>query len=163
METEVALGLSRAPDATMDDTALLRCIEWAALDFEICTSIFPLWKFKAADAAATGVHVALLLGERHSIGDNPSRWSRQLQTFTATLSQSAGGHSVGGGIQVLGGPVKAFGYLVREMARFGAEPLRAGEIVTTGTLTRALPARAGEVWRASTSGVPFPDIEVSLI
>jgi 2-oxo-3-hexenedioate decarboxylase len=60
METEVALGLSDAPEPTMEEIDLLRCIEWAALDFEICTSIFPHWRFKVADAAATGVHVALL-------------------------------------------------------------------------------------------------------
>jgi 2-keto-4-pentenoate hydratase len=163
METEVALGLSQAPDATMDEAGLLRCIEWVALDFEICASIFPDWKFKAADAAATGVHVALLIGKRHSIEDDPLRWSRQLESFTARLSEAAGAHAVGGGGQVLGSPIKALGHLVREMARYGAEPLRAGEIVTTGTLTRALPARSGEHWRASTSGIPFSEIEVRLI
>ena len=32
-------------------------------------------------------------------------------------------------------------------------PLAAGEIVTTGTLTRALPVSAGETWRTELTGV----------
>lgn len=162
METEVAFGLSRAPGKTMDEAALLGCIEWAALDFEICTSIFPDWKFKVADAAATGVHVALLIGERHSIADDPSRWAVQLESFGASLSEAAGACSTGGGREVLGSPIKALGHLVHEMARYGAEPLRAGDIVTTGTLTKALPACAGEVWRASVKGAQFSEIEIAL-
>lgn len=78
METEVALGLCKAPQPTMEDMDLLRCIEWAALDFEICTSIFRNWQFKVADAAATGVHVALLLGKRHPIGETHKRWDEEL-------------------------------------------------------------------------------------
>jgi 2-keto-4-pentenoate hydratase len=48
METEVALGLCDAPDAGMDDSELLNCIEWAALDFEICASIYSEWRFSDA-------------------------------------------------------------------------------------------------------------------
>jgi 2-keto-4-pentenoate hydratase len=44
VETEVALGLCKAPEPNMGDDDLLGCIDWAALDFEICTSIFPGWR-----------------------------------------------------------------------------------------------------------------------
>jgi 2-oxo-3-hexenedioate decarboxylase len=163
METEVAFGLCEAPEAGMGDDDLLRCVDWAALDFEICTSIFPDWRFTVADAAATGVHVALLLGERHLIGGNKgSRWASQLASFSATLSEATGASATGGGAGVLGSPIKAMGYLVRELARYGAEPLRAGDIVTTGTLTQALPAAPGDLWRAEVRGADFAAIELTL-
>jgi 2-oxo-3-hexenedioate decarboxylase len=34
-------------------------------------------------------------------------------------------------------------------------PLAAGEIVTTGTLTRAMPIRPGETWSTSLHGIPL--------
>ena len=162
METEVAMGLREAPQPSMNDSDLVRCVEWVALDFEICTSIFPNWRFKVADAATTGVHVALLLGPRHPIGQTRKRWADRLGSFSATLSEAAGAHAAGGGAQVLGSPIKALGYLVRELARYSGEPLRAGDVVTTGTLTQALAAAPGELWRARVQGIPFADIEVRL-
>ncbi|MCA0051447.1 hydratase [Mesorhizobium sp. B283B1A] len=162
METEVALGLSEAPDPSMEDIDLLHCVEWAALDFEICTSIFPDWRFKVSDAAATGVHVALLLGVRHPIGETRKHWADELETFSVTLSEAAGAHATGGGAQVLGSPIKALRHLVRQLALYGGEPLVPGEVVTTGTLTQALPAVSCELWRASVKGAHFGDIEVRL-
>jgi 2-keto-4-pentenoate hydratase len=162
MEMEVAFGLHRAPELGMGDDELLDCIEWAALDFEVCTSIFPAWRFKVADAASTGVHVALLLGVRYQIGDQRKKWSQDLASFTATLSNAGGARAIGGGAQVLGSPIRALGFLLREMARYGGEPLRAGEIVTTGTLTEALPAASEQVWTASVNGTDFADIALQL-
>ncbi|RAZ84772.1 hydratase [Mesorhizobium hawassense] len=163
MEAEVALGLCAAPDSRMDELELLGCVQWAALDFEVCTSIFPDWRFKVADGAATGVHVALLVGPRHAIEDDRERWGRQLQSFSATLASNDGASAIGGGSQVLGSPIKAFAYLVRELERFGGEPLKTGDIVTTGTLTVALPAQSGQRWRASASGIPFEEISLDLV
>lgn len=162
METEVALGLGRAPQVAMAEDELLDCVEWAALDFEICTSIFPDWRFSAADAATTGVHVALLLGARHRIGGSRDRWAEQLASFTVTLSEAAGAHASGGGALVLGSPIKALKHLVWELDRYDGEPLRAGEFVTTGTLTQALPAKPGDCWQTTVEGSDFANIEVRL-
>jgi len=103
-----------------------------------------------------------LLGVRHPIGEARKRWADELASFSVTLSEAGGAHAAGGGAQVLGSPIKALGYLVRELARFGGEPLRAGEFVTTGTLTQALPAVAGELWGAEVKGADFADIELRL-
>lgn len=162
MEAEVALGLGRAPEAAMTDAELLDCVDWVALDFEVCTSIFPDWQFQVADAATTGVHVGLLLGPRHGIVGSRRRWGEQLAAFTATLSEAQGARATGGGSQVLGSPIKALGYLVKELARFGGEPLQAGEMVTTGTLTAALPGAPGERWRAEANGIDLAPIDVTL-
>ncbi|MDB5584799.1 MAG: Hydratase/decarboxylase [Bradyrhizobium sp.] len=41
IEPEIVFGLSAAPSAQMDETALSSCIEWVALGFEIVQSNFP--------------------------------------------------------------------------------------------------------------------------
>jgi 2-oxo-3-hexenedioate decarboxylase len=162
METEIAFGLGEAPEPEMDAEALLNCIDWAALDFEVCTSIFRDWRFAVADAATTGVHVALFVGERSPIAGARTKWADQFRSFGATLSNADGAAADGGGAQVLGSPIAAFGYLVREVARFGGRPMQAGDIVTTGTLTAALPSCPGETWTASVTGIPLDAISVSL-
>jgi len=54
----------------------------------------------------------------------------------------------------LGGTVSALRYLIDILARDQVNPLLAsGEIVTTGTLTRALPVSAGETWTTELTGV----------
>ena len=93
------------------------------------------------------MHVALLLGVRHPIGETRKLWADELETFSVTLSEAIGAHATGGGVQVLGSPIKALGHLVRQLELYGSEPLVAGEVVTTGTLTQALPAVCGELWR----------------
>jgi 2-oxo-3-hexenedioate decarboxylase len=49
IEPEIMFGFVAAPSPGMDDAALLSCIAWVAHGFEIVQSIFPDWKFSAAD------------------------------------------------------------------------------------------------------------------
>jgi 2-oxo-3-hexenedioate decarboxylase len=163
MEVEVALGLAAAPNTRMDDEQLLACVDWAGLDFEVCTSVFPDWRFNVADAAATGVHVGLMLGPKHALNGERKRWSQQLRSFSITLACDNGSSAIGAGAQVLGSPIAALRYLVEELDRFAGLPLKAGDIVTTGTLTAALPAEPGQTWRASPVGIPFQSIAVRLV
>src|SRR5581483_9816333 len=75
IEPEVIFGLSRAPAPGMDEAALLDCIAWVSLGYEIVQSIFPRWKFTAPDTvAANGVHGALLIGARHPIAPRKAAW-----------------------------------------------------------------------------------------
>jgi len=54
----------------------------------------------------------------------------------------------------LGGTVSALRYLIDILARDQVNPpLASGEIVTTGTLTRALPVSAGETSTTELTGV----------
>jgi 2-oxo-3-hexenedioate decarboxylase len=39
-------------------------------------------------------------------------------------------------------------------------PLGAGEIISTGTLTLAMPIKAGECWTTGVSGIPLEEISV---
>jgi 2-oxo-3-hexenedioate decarboxylase len=48
---------------------------------------------------------------------------------------------------VLGGPAYALAHLIRTLAdQPGAPPLKAGELITTGTITDAWPVAPGEEW-----------------
>ena len=58
-----------------------------------------------------------------------------------------------------GRPVAALRYLIDVVARGQTNPsLAAGKIVTTGTLTRALPVSGGETWTTELTGVALNGI-----
>jgi 2-oxo-3-hexenedioate decarboxylase len=60
----------------------------------------------------------------------------------------------GRGSNVLDGPLSAVRHLVERLAHDPDNaPLAAGEIVSTGTLTRALPVRPGETWTTTLKGI----------
>ena len=154
IEPEIVLHLAKAPSANMDEDDLIGCIDWVAPAFEIVHSIFPGWSFTAADgAAAFGLHGALLLGEHIELCADRERSHRLLSNFTVEMTRGDGMCVQGHARNVLGGPVKALRFLVRELARHGSEPLHAGELVTTGTLTEAMPARAGDSWSMRFTGI----------
>ena len=155
IEPEIIFKLALAPTPGMDETALLACLDWVGHGFEIVQSIFPGWKFSAPDAvAAFGLHGALLIGPRHSIAAHAEDWSRTLSTFEIDLKRDGAVADHGRATNVLDGPVSALRHLVDILGRDTVNPpLAAGEIVTTGTLTRALPVSAGETWTTELAGV----------
>jgi len=162
IEPEIVFGLAAAPRAGMDEAALLSCIGWVAHGFEIVQSIFPDWVFAPADTvAAFGLHGALFVGERHQIADNREAWLRALSDFSITLRC---GETVqhGHARDVLDGPLSALKHLVDLLAGDAHNPpLAAGEIVTTGTLTLAMPVKPGERWRTELAGIPLEGIAIA--
>jgi 2-oxo-3-hexenedioate decarboxylase len=160
IEPEIVFKLASAPIPGMDETALLACIDWVGHGFEIVQSIFPGWKFSAPDTvAAFGLHGALLIGPRHSIAAHTGDWSRTLSTFEIDLKREGTVVDHGRAANLLGGPVSALRHLVDILSRGQVNPpLAAGEIVTTGTLTRALPVSAGETWTTDLTGVALDGI-----
>lgn len=52
IEPEIAFGLRAASEPGMDERALLDCVAWVAHGFEIVQSLYPGWRFTAADTAA---------------------------------------------------------------------------------------------------------------
>ena len=165
IEPEMVLHLARAPETGMSEGDLAECIDWVAHGFEIVFSIFPGWKFTAADAAAAvGVHGALLLGKRRHVSEDRKNWMHAVSNFTIDLNGGRGATIHGHASNVLGGPLKALQFLVDELARFpNCEPLEAGELVTTGTLTEAMPARAGDLWRTSLGEIDIGGLRIALV
>ena len=162
IEPEIAFRLSQAPAPGMDETVLLRCIEWVAHGFEIVDSSFPGWRFKAPDIVAVGVfHRALLLGKPRPVDDAAS-WREALRSFTLTLSRDGAEVETGRATNVLDGPLLALRHLVDLLQHdVSNPPLRAGEIVTTGTVTGAYPIRAGETWSTLLSDIELDGISVT--
>jgi 2-oxo-3-hexenedioate decarboxylase len=162
IEPEIVFGLGAAPSADMDETALLSCLEWVAHGFEIVQSIFPQWKFAAADTiAANGVHGALLIGPRHAIAPRAGHWQAKLARFDIDLACDGRHVDRGNAVNVLDGPLAALRHLVGLLAHDPVNPpLAAGEIVTTGTLTRAMPVKPGETWSTTLYGIPLDGIRL---
>jgi 2-oxo-3-hexenedioate decarboxylase len=162
IEPEIVFGLAAAPSAGMDEAALLSCLEWAAHGFEIVQSIYPQWKFGAADTiAANGVHGALLIGPRHPIAPRAGEWQAELSRFDIDLFCDGRHIDRGNAANVLDGPLAALRHLVGLLAHDPINPpLAAGEIVTTGTLTRAMPVKPGETWSTALHGIPLDGIRL---
>jgi 2-oxo-3-hexenedioate decarboxylase len=165
IEPEIVFRLAIAPAPGMDERTLLACVDWVAHGFEVVQSIFAGWQFSAPDTvAAFGLHGALLIGPRHSIATHAEDWSRRLSTFEIDLKRNGTVVDHGLATNVLGGPVSALRYLIDLLARDPVNPpLAAGEIVTTGTLTRALPVARGETWTTALTGVALDGIRVRFV
>jgi 2-oxo-3-hexenedioate decarboxylase len=60
---------------------------------------------------------------------------------------------------VLDSPLLALRHLIKVLVNDSHNPqLRAGEIISTGTLTLAMPVSAGDTWTTKVSGIPLEEI-----
>jgi 2-oxo-3-hexenedioate decarboxylase len=165
IEPEIVFGLAAPPAPGMDEQALIRCIDWIAHGFEIVQSIFPNWSFQAPDTvAAYGLHGKLFIGPRHSAAARPEAWSRELSRFEIDLFRNGALVDHGAAANVLDGPLLALRHLAETLAQDELSPaLAAGEIVTTGTLTRAFPVAAGEEWTTRLTGIPLEPARIRFV
>lgn len=163
IEPEIVLCVDDGLSPDMSDMEILERIIYIAHGFEVVVSIFPDWKFTAADTtAAFALHGQLLCGPRMDIPrENPQQMLDQLANFKISLKQNGKLADEGKGSNVLGSPIKALRHLL-ELLEEGepANKLRRGEVVTTGTLTRALPIEEGDVWSTELSGIDLPGMRV---
>jgi 2-oxo-3-hexenedioate decarboxylase len=151
IEPEIVFRLRGPPPLEYDPARVLACVEWLAPCFEVVQCPYPDWGLKAPDAvAAYGLHGALIVGEALEVaGRDPGQLAARLETFTATLLKGGERIDSGTGAAVLDSPLRALVELARlTAARADFPPLAAGELVSTGTITRAWPVRAGETWQA---------------
>ena len=163
IEPEVIFKLATAPTRGMDELALLGCVDWVAHGFEVVHSIFPAWKFSAPDAViAFGLHGALLIGPTHR--PRGGDWYEGLSNFEIDLVRNEIVVDRGHARNVLGGPLSALRHLVDLLSLDSTSPpLAAGEIITTGTLTRAMPIKPSERWATKlNAGALFEPISILL-
>ena len=165
IEPEVVFRLRGPITASDQAEEILRGVEWMAAGFEIVQSHFPDWKFKAPDCtAAFGLHGALVIGTPVPVTDaNRAAIAAALPSFALTLRR--GEHVVERGVggNVLDSPALALAHLARVLAgQPQFEPLRAGEIVTTGTITDAWPVTRGETWSSDYGALGVPGLRLSL-
>ena len=156
LEPEIAFKLARSvPVGLSDPVQILEHVEWVAASFEIVDCHFADWTFHAADAVADfSLHWRLVIGAPLVVADiDLSALAARLHDFELSLRQNETIVARGTGANALGHPAIALAHLADVLARQGADPLVAGEIITTGTLTPAMPIEAGETWRSTYEGL----------
>ena len=165
IEPEIVFHLRATPPVTDDPVALLRCVDWIGHGFEIVQCHFPDWKFTPADTVADGgLHGRYVVGPGMAVPhDGLEALAERLGSFTIRLSKNGRPAAQGGGDLVLGNPLNALAYLVKTLASLPEHPpLQPGEIVTTGTLTTALPVAPGETWSTRIAGLPIATLILRL-
>jgi 2-oxo-3-hexenedioate decarboxylase len=157
IEPEIAFKLRRAPRSS-EVAELLACIEWMAHSVEIVQCHHPEWKVTIADCTAdNGLHGRLVVATSISLEDH-----EKLPNVEARLFKGSELKDRGVGANALGSPLVSLGYLVDLLKKQpDAEPLRAGEIITTGVLTDAHPVAPGETWRTEISGLPLKGLTIT--
>jgi 2-oxo-3-hexenedioate decarboxylase len=163
IEPEIVLHFRSAPAVSDDPASVLACIDWIAHGIEIVQSHFPGWKFQTADAIADcALHGMLLVGEPQDAERFGADLVSQLERFTITLSRGGNVLGHGRGSNVLGSPLAAAAHLISLLAKQPqAKALQPGELVATGTLTRALPILAGDTWTTALDGIALSGISVT--
>jgi 2-keto-4-pentenoate hydratase len=165
IEPEIVLGLERDVTPDMGIVDIARSIGWVAHGFEFVQSIFPAWRFKVSDCVADGgLHGRLYIGPRRLLADGArGTLAGDLSALAIRLSRNGALIDTGSGANVLDGPIQALAHLVAVLGKDKLNPpLRAGETITTGTLTRAFPVLAGEVWSTEISGFDLPGLSVEI-
>ena len=165
-----AAGITGAVAAGITEAvAALQAVEWLALGFEIIDCPYADWKYQPADfVAAYGLHAALIVGEPHPVtAANISELVEQLPTFKVRLSRDGMSERAddieGSGRNSLRSPALCLAELASAMAKQeGAEPLAAGDLVSSGTLTDSTPIQPGATWTASVEGIALSTLALTL-
>ena len=163
IEPEIVFKLRRPLDGAADAAAALDAVDWIALGFEIIDCVYPDWTFQPADfVAAFGLHAALIVGEPQRV-DSASipALVDQLARFTLQLRRNGEVVEEGSGRNALRSPALCLGELASAIVRRTPdEPLAAGELVSSGTLTESRPIAAGETWTATVDGIGLPGLSL---
>jgi 2-oxo-3-hexenedioate decarboxylase len=149
IEPEICFGLAHSPRP--DD--VLGAIAWVAHSVEIVQCHHAGWKVTIADCTASnGLHGRLVLGPRRAVMPGIAH---KLPEVEAQLYRGSELVDRGVAANVLGSPLLALQHLVELLARQGAEPLRPGELVSTGVITDAHAVKPGESWSTRIDGLPL--------
>jgi 2-keto-4-pentenoate hydratase len=174
IEPEIVFGLKQP--TLVDDvgapaaTTVLASTDWLAVGFEIIDCPFPEWQFQPSDfVACFGLHAALVVGERVQVRpDSIAALVGELPRFKVRVSCSTSSKNEqfveeGSGRNSLRSPAFCVAELSAAIARrFPSEPLRAGEIVSSGTLTAGHPADRGDLWKVEVEGLSLPPLTLRL-
>ncbi len=166
IEPEIVFGLKQPIIAeSLDATAALESTEWLAMGFEIIDCPFPEWQFQPSDFVASfGLHAALVIGERVQVRPNfIATLVDELPRFKVRMSKNGEFVEEGSGRNCLRSPALCLAELSAAIGRrFPTEPLSAGEIVSSGTLTTGHPTDRGDLWTVEVEGLSLPPLTVRL-
>jgi 2-keto-4-pentenoate hydratase len=167
IEPEIVFGLKEpamaagAPDAA----AALGSVEWLAIGFEIIDCPFPEWKFQPSDFVASfGLHAAVVVGEKMAVrAESIASLADDLSRFKVRISRNGEFVEEGSGRNALKNPALCLAELGAAVARrFPGEPLSAGEIISSGTLTAGHATSKGDEWAVKIEGLPLGPLTLRL-
>ena len=167
IEPEIVFGLQQPITADgLDATTALESTEWLAMGFEIIDCPFPEWQFQPSDFVAYfGLHAALVIGERVQVRpDIIATLVEELPRFKVRVSKNGEFVEEGSGRNCLKSPASCLAELCAAIVhRCPTEPLSAGEIVSSGTLTAGHPTDRGDLWTVEVEGLlSLPPLTVRL-
>jgi 2-keto-4-pentenoate hydratase len=166
IEPEIVFGLKQPiMGETPDAAAALASADWLAVGFEIIDCPFPEWQFQPSDFVASfGLHAALVIGERVPVRpDGIAALVEELARFKVRMSKNGEFVEEGSGRNCLRSPALCLAELSAAIARrFPTEPLSAGEIVSSGTLTAGHPTDRGDLWTVEVEGLSLPPLTLRL-
>ncbi len=166
IEPEIVFGLKQPiVSQGLDAAGALAHAEWLAFGFEIIDCPYPGWQFQPSDFVASfGLHAALVVGEKMPVSSQSIvHLVEELPRFTVRMSKNGEFVEEGSGKNSLRSPALCLaelgGAIVR---RFPEQPLAAGEIISSGTLTAGHIAEKGDCWTAELAGIALPPLTVHL-
>ena len=127
---------------------VLRATECVMPCFEIVDSRITDWKIKIQDTVADNASCGVFF-----LGDQAVD-PRKVDLLTCGMVLEKNGEIIatGAGAAALGSPVNAVAWLANTMGRLGI-PLRAGEVILSGSLAAMFPAKAGDNFRVTIGGI----------
>jgi 2-keto-4-pentenoate hydratase len=166
IEPEIVFALKRPITAAgLDAAAALESTEWLAMGFEIIDCPFPDWQFQPSDFVASfGLHAGLVIGEKMQVKPELiAKLAEELPRFKVRMSKHGELVEEGSGKNSLRSPALCLAELGAAIARrFPTQPLSAGEIVSSGTLTAGHATHKGDHWRADVEGLSLPPLTLRL-
>ena len=165
IEPEIALCLRTAPAVGASENEVLDCVEWVAHGIEMVQCHYPDWKFTATDAVCdSSFHGRLFVGQKRFVQPDHAAIGALLRDCTVSLYRNGEIVEVGHGRNVLGSPLLAITSLIESIQRYGSRyPIVPGEIMTTGTMTRAYSVSVGERWRTEFEPDQFPGLTIDFV
>jgi 2-oxopent-4-enoate/cis-2-oxohex-4-enoate hydratase len=149
IEGEVAFLLARdlqGPGITNAD--VIQATQSVLPCFEICDSRIRNWRIKLQDTIADNASAGLfVLGDRAV-----DLKGLDLSTCGMVLEKNGDLICTGAGAAALGSPVNCVTWLANALGRLGT-PLRAGEIILSGSLAAMVPIAAGDHFQLSIGGL----------
>lgn len=165
VEPEIVFGLKETIAEGADARAALQATDWLAIGFEIIDCPFPDWKFTPGDfVAALGLHAALIVGARVPVQpDSIDMLLEELPKVKVRVLRKGEFVEEGAGKNSLGNPALCLAELNSAiLRRFPKEPLTAGEIVSSGTLTAGHLADGDNTWTLEVMGLPLAPLSLRL-
>jgi 2-keto-4-pentenoate hydratase len=149
LEPEIAFWLGkdlRGPGLTSDD--VLAATEGVSASLELVDSRIAHWRIKLVDTIADNASSSRVIVDRTitPLG------GLDLQAESVMLTRNDELVGTGNGAAVLGHPTAAVAWLANKLAEFNVS-LLAGQLVLPGAMCAAVPAEAGETYRATFSSL----------